>query len=193
MTVPGSWIRSTKKVNTDVSGEEDGFSRGKKLTGSCYCFWPQSKTADEKYIRNLISTCSDPDVQTWQCLPGVLKGFFSSVKEAESMISEKIGTRSAESDVERLSCMGDKAAAQRGKEPKKSDTKKVNSHRGLFPAFSTTQRTVSSPSQQHSTTTPMVPLETMYPATPPSRTLTSVTSGMQMTTKYGILHLYNQY
>ena len=118
------------------------------------------------------------DEEAVQQIDGVLKGFFSSVKEAES-ISKKIGTRSAESDVERLGRMGDKAAAQRGKEPKKSDTKKKNnSHRGLLPAFSTRQHTVSSPSQQHSTATPMVPLETMYPANPPSRTLTSVTSGM---------------
>lgn len=101
MTVPASWVKSTRT---------DG--NYKTTVKRTHCCWPKAGSADEKKVRHLIRECSDPDEENWLFLEGSLKGFFDNYKEAERYITDKLGTESTETELERLLTIGDRAAQQ---------------------------------------------------------------------------------
>lgn len=86
MSVPSSWIV-----------EEPKNKANKKIS---WCYWPNKGSTEEKQVRGLIKNCSDPHAESWSVLPGRIKGSFKSFKEAESYVSEKIGTISTSTDTE---------------------------------------------------------------------------------------------
>ena len=61
------------------------------------CFWPKKGSNDELNVRKLIKVCSDPDVNKWDLLAGVFKGFYNSHRESDAYITEKLGTFSTSS------------------------------------------------------------------------------------------------
>lgn len=140
LTVPASWIKSCNKVSTAEGSVEDDCSQtvDKKTTGA-YCFWPHKNSTDEKNVRRLIANWSDPDKQNWLCLPGVLKGFFNTFKEAEAMITEKVGTKSTDSEIERVICSGKSDLARQVKELELKIQRKKVKNSGTTRAISTTE------------------------------------------------------
>jgi len=87
LTVPASWFRAVKNSNTKT-----GTTRIKTK-----CFWPKKGSDEELSVTRLIKFCSDPDVDNWDLLEGVFKGFFKSHREGDAYITEKLGTVSTSS------------------------------------------------------------------------------------------------
>lgn len=86
MTIPSSWMVEEPMNKVD-----------KKIS---WCYWPKNESADEKQLEKLIKNSSDPFPESWSMLPGRIKGKFKSFEEAESYISEKIGTFTTSTDIE---------------------------------------------------------------------------------------------
>lgn len=85
LTVPKGWVRSVK-TSSETTGTE-------KLKTKC--FYPIEGSEEESRVRKLTSMCSDPDLNNWKLLDGVVKGIFSSQREAEAYITDKLGTLSS--------------------------------------------------------------------------------------------------
>ena len=85
MSIPSSWIVKEPKHKVDKTS---------------WCYWPIKGSTDEQQLKKLIKNCSDPHPKSWSVLPGRIKNSFKSLREAESYVSEKIGTISTTADSE---------------------------------------------------------------------------------------------
>lgn len=85
MSIPSSWIVKEPKNKVDKTS---------------WCYWPNKGSTDEQQVKKLIKNCSDPHPKSWAVLPGRIKSRFKSLREAESYVSEKIGTISTTTDSE---------------------------------------------------------------------------------------------
>ena len=64
------------------------------------CWWPPSDSDDERRISFLISNFSEPDIDNWMQLPGLLIGIYNSLETAERELKKRESTLTMDSDRE---------------------------------------------------------------------------------------------